>query len=102
MDCTEEIENLTGRMSAKALGAELRLSLARDRRTLSELNKTPARDGSDSAWLCGVRAINPADKSHPASKAYDVWPRLAPQYYGIALFMYLNATVLSFRLRFSA
>ena len=68
MDCAEEIENLTGRISAKALGEELKLSLARDRRTVSELNKTPARDGSDSAWLCGVRAINPADKSHPASK----------------------------------
>ena len=56
MNCAKVIENLTGRMSAKALVEELKLSLTRDRRTLSELNKTPARDGSDSAWLCGVRA----------------------------------------------
>lgn len=56
MNCAKEIENLTGRMSAKALAEELRLSLTRGQRTLSGLNKKPARDGSDSAWLCGVRA----------------------------------------------
>ena len=55
-------------MSGKALDEEFRLSLIRDKRTLSELNKTLARDGTDSAWLCGVRAPNPGDKYHPASK----------------------------------
>lgn len=88
-------------MSGKALGEELRLGLTGDKRTLSELNKTPARDGSDSAWLCGVRASNPGDKSHPRVKAYDVRLRLAPQYYGIALFIYLDTAVLSFLLLFS-
>ena len=49
----------------KSLDKEVRLGLTWDGSTLSGLNETLARDGSECAWLCGVRAIN---KSHPASK----------------------------------
>ena len=55
-------------MSGKLLGKDVRLGFTRDGSKLSGLNETLARDGSDSAWLCGVKTINPRDESHPASK----------------------------------
>ena len=65
MDYADKIENLTGWMSGKPLGKELRLGFTRVGSTLSGLNETLARDGSDSAWLCGVSAINPIDYLTP-------------------------------------
>ena len=72
-------------MSGKPLAKEPSLAFTKDESTLSGLNETLARDGSVSAWLCGVRAINPRDKSHPASKAYDVRRALLLSSYGISL-----------------
>ena len=88
MDYAEKIENLTGWMSGKPLGKELRLGFTRVGSTLNGLNETLARDGSDSAWLCGVRAITPRDKAHPASKPMTSAAPCAPVSMGFSLFTY--------------